>query len=192
MWCSYFDYLKNDDFEMDEEFLKNKIVDSSVFAFKRLEEMSEYVNSDIEHFSSLSDAFKQINSSRKIEENKENIILSGDINKSIDFMCSFFLSVILKNLIENSCKYADPNKDLKIEIHYSERAQDHLILVKDNAKGMTPEQSKKLFTRKQDSKTGLGMGLVVLNRIIKSHRGSIKVQTQLGIGTSIYISFPKT
>ena len=191
MWCSYFDYLSRGDVDMDEDYLKDKIVHSSIFAFTRLTEMSDYVNSEKEVYSSLKESFEHIKGSRVIEEHKDAIEFSGEADKNITFVSSFFLSVILKNLIENSCKYADPEKPLKIDISYTEDMENHTLTVKDNAKGMTKDQSKKLFTRRRKSDSGMGMGLVVLNRIIKSHKGSIKVKTQLGQGTSIYINFPK-
>jgi signal transduction histidine kinase len=43
------------------------------------------------------------------------------------------------------------------------------------------------FTAK---KGGMGLGLTTFQNIIQSHLGSVKVVSELGAGTSFFISFP--
>ena len=56
---------------------------------------------------------------------------------------------------------------------------------------MSFEKADTLFSKKQDSQSGLGIGLVVLNRIITSCNGKTKVKSEEGIGTTIQLSFKR-
>lgn len=190
MWCSYLrDFDKDSSFDMDT--LKEKVLDSSVFAFGRLEQMSNYIESGSEDYSDIRTAFNQIKNSDLIKENIESVKFIGQTDKEIKSISTYLLSVILKNLIENSCKYKCPDKKLEVCVEVIE-SDDYLNLsVKDNSKGMTESKSDKVFNEACDSTSGLGIGLVVLNRIINSVNGKIKVNSQVNIGTTIIISFPK-
>ncbi len=68
------------------------------------------------------------------------------------------------------------------------------LCVRDNGEGMDAETLKKAFdpyftTKEKD--VGTGMGLAVVQGIVKSHKGAISIQSQLGKGTLIDILFPR-
>jgi len=66
------------------------------------------------------------------------------------------------------------------------------ISVSDTGFGIAPEDLPKIFqpffTAKK--KSGLGLGLPICDRIIKNHGGRIKVESQLGQGTTFEIYLP--
>lgn len=192
--CSMYKEIKKSSAQtgIDMSELEAKIINSAMYAFSRLDQLSNYLDTNQDKFLTLTEVFELIKDSQMIKDNKDFIFLQGKTDETIDFIPGFFLSVILKNLIENSCKYAGTNKKLRVDVDFSETDSDYVLSVLDNSVGMSEEKSKMLFEDKQKSKSGLGLGLVVLNRIIKSFKGSIIVHSEVGKGTSIFIRFAKS
>ncbi|GAB3273297.1 hypothetical protein GCM10027347_45550 [Larkinella harenae] len=67
-----------------------------------------------------------------------------------------------------------------------------MVSVQDNGSGISEENRQRLFdpffTGKQG---GMGLGLTTTQNIINSHRGSIEVESQIGVGTTFHLIFPK-
>ncbi len=65
------------------------------------------------------------------------------------------------------------------------------LKIKDNGEGMSEEMKNKIFTPFFTTKEkGSGLGLAVVKKIVDEHRGAIKVDSQLGEGTTVTISLP--
>ena len=68
------------------------------------------------------------------------------------------------------------------------------ISAMDNGYGMTPEIKKKIFdpyfTTKEKG-VGTGLGLAVVHGIVKKYGGAIRVESELGKGTTFHIYLPK-
>ena len=63
--------------------------------------------------------------------------------------------------------------------------------VRDTGCGMTPETQARIFDPFFTTKfTGRGLGLAAILGIVRAHRGSIKVQSTLDVGTSFSVLFP--
>ncbi len=177
-----------DDPEKEKEFLYI-IKNSALFCYHRLEELSQYLNTENEVFGLAQDAFDSISNTKLIKDFRDSIVILGN-QVSINKVPTFFVSVILKNLIENSCKSRDTNKPLKIQVSFVENDNQLNIIISDNGVGMPQEKASSLFHKKMDSSDGLGVGLVVLSRIIKSFSGKIIIASAVGKGTTISINFP--
>jgi len=68
------------------------------------------------------------------------------------------------------------------------------LSVKDNGHGMNEETAKRAFDpyfTTKEKELGTGMGLAVVQGIVKSHGGAISIRSQVGEGTSIDIVFPR-
>jgi len=63
---------------------------------------------------------------------------------------------------------------------------------KDTGGGMSKEMQKRAFTAVLSSTKakGTGLGLAIVGRIIETHRGNIRIKSQLGSGTTIRIALP--
>ncbi len=65
------------------------------------------------------------------------------------------------------------------------------LAFRDNGSGMTPETKMRIFDPFFTTKnTGHGLGLAAVLGIIRSHGGSIRLDSELGIGTMFQILFP--
>lgn len=106
---------------------------------------------------------------------------------------------VVVNLLENACE-ALPNGGL-IQIFastgtncvdYGPIEEEVILRIRDNGIGMSEEVKKKLFTPFFTTKEkGSGLGLAVVKKIVSAHEGYIKIDSQLGKGTTVAISFPK-
>ena len=69
-----------------------------------------------------------------------------------------------------------------------------VLEVKDNGMGMSKSQRKKIFDPFYSSKNSnfnWGMGLYYVREVVKSHLGSMRVESEQGKGSSFYILLPK-
>ncbi len=69
------------------------------------------------------------------------------------------------------------------------------LIVKDTGSGIDEAMLDKIFdpyftTKKFSSEKGIGMGLAVVNGIVKKHHGFINVDSKTGAGSSFYVYFP--
>lgn len=66
--------------------------------------------------------------------------------------------------------------------------------IRDDGKGMSEDERKKMFEPFYTTKSGIaarGLGISVVERIIKRHQGVIKVQSKVEKGTIIQLIFPR-
>jgi PAS domain S-box-containing protein len=88
---------------------------------------------------------------------------------------------ILDNLLQNAAKYTDPGGH--IEIHASLELRSAVLVVRDTGIGLAPETLRRvfdLFTQVQPAgrgRTGLGIGLAVVKRLVELHGGEIDVHS---------------
>ncbi|MBW2690875.1 MAG: GHKL domain-containing protein, partial [Deltaproteobacteria bacterium] len=101
------------------------------------------------------------------------------------------LQQVFTNLIVNALQAMPEEGKLSIETSLGE---DHVyLLVRDSGMGMAPETVKQIFLpffTTKDIKQGTGLGLSVVHGIVKSHGGSIDVESRIGQGACFRIKFP--
>jgi signal transduction histidine kinase len=63
---------------------------------------------------------------------------------------------------------------------------------KDTGRGMSEELQRRAFTAvlSTTKAKGAGLGLAIVGRIIETHRGSIRIKSQIGRGTNIRALLP--
>lgn len=102
------------------------------------------------------------------------------------------LKIALSNIIDNACKYSpDHSVDIKIE----RPGQNLELIFRDQGIGISEADLQKVFEpffRASNVKEyrGSGIGLQLVNQIIKNHNGTIKLSSQIGKGTSVNIVLP--
>lgn len=103
---------------------------------------------------------------------------------------------IIRNVISNALKYT-PTKG-RVEVYATESAGHWSVEVRDTGIGIPASEKKRIFkdhfrgTNAINSKvTGTGMGMVLVGRLVKLHKGKIALRSVENQGTTIRISFPK-
>ncbi len=102
---------------------------------------------------------------------------------------------VLFNLLSNARDAIEKKIEKEIEIKLDESTPGRLnIIVKDNGDGI-PENIKDkvldpFFTTKPVNK-GTGLGLSISHNLIKAFGGSISIESEVGLGTAVQVSFDK-
>jgi len=100
----------------------------------------------------------------------------------------------LTNLVYNAVIHNAPDTMIKVYIKDEDKIY---IKIEDNGKGMGEEKLEKLFqryyrgTNSNVSVKGSGLGMAIAKQIVEEHKGNIYVESNLNVGTSITIEFPK-
>ena len=99
------------------------------------------------------------------------------------------------NLVENGIKYNVPGGKLSVKLL---RQDDNALLqVSDTGMGMPPEALEHIFERfyrvdksRSRASGGSGLGLAIVRAIVQKNRGEIRVDSELGTGSTFTVSFP--
>jgi len=105
------------------------------------------------------------------------------------------VKTLLKNLLENACKYSDPAQPL--ELRLQAQGKQVLIAVQDHGEGIPEFDLPHLFEpfyrvdKSRNAKTGgYGLGLALCRRIALAHGGSLDAASQVGVGTTFTLTLP--
>jgi two-component system heavy metal sensor histidine kinase CusS len=101
----------------------------------------------------------------------------------------------LGNLLDNALRFTPENGSIQITL--SEHDVDVEVVVSDNGCGIAPEHLRRVFDRfyRADSSRGsdgAGLGLALVKSIVDLHGGSAKIQSEVGRGTTVTLSFPNS
>ncbi len=101
------------------------------------------------------------------------------------------LKRVLVNLIDNALHAGNGNKQITISTHYEPALQIARLEVADLGSGISDEDKEKLFLPYfSTKKSGTGLGLTIVHRIISEHNGNIKVEDNKPQGTKFTIELP--
>jgi PAS domain S-box-containing protein len=101
---------------------------------------------------------------------------------------------ILFNILENATKYSPVESTIEI----SAKESDEMIIIRitDNGKGISQDEQEKLFEpferlgKSERMPEGLGLGLVVCKRLVEAQNGWIKVESEIGKGSTFSFALP--
>ncbi|MBC3539115.1 chemotaxis protein CheB [Rufibacter sediminis] len=104
------------------------------------------------------------------------------------------LRSIVYNLISNAVKYRSPDRTPVVSLHCETQDDFIALKVQDNGLGLTEEQMEHLFSmfqRFHDHVEGSGVGLYMVKKIMNNAGGEVKVESQVGEGTTFTILFKR-
>ncbi len=159
----------------------------------RLSSLSQYGSGPLETAPlHLDQIIRQVFLTSKLHPNSRIDIQEGFPPVIADMFC---MQQLFSNLIENSIKFHDPQKDHHlIEVSYNRKGIQLEIILKDNGIGVERKNLEKIFipgyTRDRDH--GTGFGLAIARKILQVHGGTIRAESEgPGLGTSFIICIPR-
>lgn len=102
------------------------------------------------------------------------------------------LQRVLQNLIANAISYT-PNGEIVVSARAIDNAGSVECTVRDNGAGMASDKLSSVFTKHEhdaEKEGGLGLGLAIVKTFIEAHAGSVRVESELGEGTTFRFTLP--
>jgi PAS domain S-box-containing protein len=106
---------------------------------------------------------------------------------------SHLLRLVLENLLGNAWKFTARRDDARIELGSIEQNAERVYYVKDNGIGFDMRHVGKLFEpfqrlHKERDFPGSGIGLAIVDRIVRRHGGRIWAEGTVGAGATFYFT----
>jgi PAS domain S-box-containing protein len=105
------------------------------------------------------------------------------------------LSQVFTNLLGNAIKHHD-RADGIIHLGIAERNEFYEFAIADDGPGIAPEQHERVFrifqaVNPQKRTDSTGIGLAIVKKIVEAEGGTLRLESQLGKGTTFYFTWPK-
>jgi signal transduction histidine kinase len=147
---------------------------------------------------SLSDLISDSLESFSNQASQKGISLSGSAEPGIDpvTMDVQRMGRVLNNLFSNALRYTPTGGQVNI---FAVRAENGvLVSISDTGEGIAPADLPHIFERfyrgeksRSRQRGGSGLGLAIAKGIIDAHKGTIKVESEQGKGTTFTLFLPK-
>lgn len=133
----------------------------------------------------------------KVEKNSGKIITDLKAENPMVLVDDMHFTNVVFNLLDNAVKYRRTDSDLELKVSTWNDNGKLCISVQDNGIGIKRDDLKKIFdkffrvhTGNVHDVKGFGLGLAYVKKIINDHRGTINVESEIGIGTKFVIKVP--
>ncbi|MDX6629437.1 MAG: two-component system, OmpR family, sensor kinase [Gaiellales bacterium] len=103
------------------------------------------------------------------------------------------IGLLLDNLIENALRHTPDGS--KVTLAARSRGHHLVLEVSDEGDGIPDEALPYIFdrfyrARSADGTRGSGLGLAIVKAIAESHRGTVDVESEIGVGTTFRVELP--
>ncbi len=145
----------------------------------------------------LKKVFMELHEDLIARASQYNVLLDFKVDPSLEIVEAESRSLYrtLLNLVKNAVEASDSDKPQSyVRVTASPKGEEmYEISVEDNGNGMSNEAKAKIFQAFFSTKgeKGTGLGLLVIDRTVKAHHGTIKVESEFGKGTKFILSLPK-
>ena len=125
------------------------------------------------------------------------ISLTGDLDELYTLGDEHRIHQVVANLLANARTHTPAGTEIAVSVVQS--GDGVQIAVSDNGPGLSEEDQKRIFERfyRADSSRvridgeGSGLGLSIVDAVMKAHGGSVVVSSELGKGSTFTLFFPR-
>lgn len=165
-----------------------RVLLDDVLSFARLDEGAELATREV----GLSDIVEAVRLAlgARIAQCQAQLDVAGPLPTVVGQ--ESLLVLLVQNLVANGIKFSAPGRPPRLRISAREDAGQVVLTVADNGIGIAAEDQsqiftpfKRLHTRRQYD--GTGLGLAISQRIAHMLGGSIRLESQLGVGTQMHV-----
>ena len=104
------------------------------------------------------------------------------------------INQVFSNLLDNTLKYLDPKRPGTIKISGKQENGQVIYHVEDNGIGIAEGHQDRIYEifhrLNPEVSSGEGLGLTITRRILDRHAGKIWVESELGKGSTFFVSLP--
>lgn len=104
------------------------------------------------------------------------------------------LAQVFEILLRNALHYR-AERAPRIQISVEQQNEEWLFAVRDNGRGIEADYLERVFQPFERLQTGnpggAGMGLAICRVIVERHGGRIRVESELGIGSTFFFTLPE-
>ncbi len=105
------------------------------------------------------------------------------------------ISQLFQNLISNGFKFKG-DQPATVEVSSRELENHYEFQIKDNGIGISPKYQEQIFVifkrlHTRDKYEGTGIGLAICKKVVKNHGGKIWLESEEGVGTTIFFTIEK-
>jgi len=104
------------------------------------------------------------------------------------------LAQILRNLVGNALKYRADDRRCQLGVNGRVEGLEVMVAVTDNGVGMDREAVRRAFEpffRARSDRAGHGLGLAIVDRYVQALGGSIRLSSELDVGTRVELRLPR-
>ena len=119
---------------------------------------------------------------------------NGKITSNLDavnpdiFVDEMHFTNVIFNLLDNAVKYKKQEGELLLNIRTWNESGKLYISIQDNGIGIKKEY--RVHTGNLHDVKGFGLGLAYVKKIIQDHKGAIRAESELNVGTKFIIVLP--
>ncbi|PNV62701.1 two-component sensor histidine kinase [Clostridium sp. chh4-2] len=199
--CGFAKILKNDTLTEEE---RTEYLDIIISEANRLSQLATNVlnlssiekinivteNSDFD----LSEEIRQAILLLESKWQKKELELIIDLDEVTFYGNKGLLDQLWINLIDNAIKFSLSKGKIKIKLH--EKDTCVIFQVWDNGYGMDANTKQHIFDRfyqgdASHTTEGNGIGLTIVKKIVELYKGTISVDSEIGVGTTFTVILPK-
>src|SRR5699024_5085861 len=143
-----------------------------------------------------SDLIIEINTLLEPLAMNKGLALHADIARQVpDYLRggAVLLRRILINLISNAIKFTDSGQ-ITVAMNTMDGGADYRLTVTDAGRGMTAAVQARIFEEfyreNTTAESGAGMGLFIVDRLVRALDGTVSVHSEPGVGTQIVVCLP--
>lgn len=129
--------------------------------------------------------YSNVNAKIQIENGYENILFE-----------KFYFPAMINNLVDNAVKYND-SALINLNISFSGKEKELELTIEDNGIGMDEGAIKYIFepyfrvqTKLTRYRSGMGLGLTFVKKVVDAYNGQIIVESEPDTGTKFIIRIP--